>query len=82
LQYVYIFASTIETNKAMNKNKQKNERPTYKPVIIQKLKEKYGVTVQFINASLRGDRTSETSTQICKDYKLMEKEINKTIQNL
>lgn len=66
----------------MNKNKQKTERPTYKPVIIQKLKEKYGVTTQFINASLRGDRQSETSTKICEDYKSMEREINKTIDKL
>lgn len=40
------------------------------------------MTTQFIQASLRGDRTSDTSTKICEDYKLMEKEINKTIENL
>lgn len=66
----------------MDKNKQKKQLASYKPAITQKLREKYGVTIQFVNASLRGDRTSETSTKICKDYKIMEKEINKTIQNL
>lgn len=66
----------------MDKSKQKKQLASYKPAITQKLKEKYGVTIQFINASLRGDRTSETSTKICDDYKLMEKEINKVIEKL
>lgn len=66
----------------MDKNKQKNQLASYKPAITQKLREKYGVTIQFVNASLRGDRTSETSTKICKDYKLMEKEINNAIKDL
>lgn len=66
----------------MSKNKQKKDYASYNPAIIQKLKKKYGMTTQFIQASLRGDRTSDTSTKICEDYKLMEKEINKTIENL
>ncbi len=66
----------------MDKSKQKKQLASYKPAITQKLKEKYGVTIQFINASLRGDRTSETSIKICEDYKLMEKEINKVIEKL
>lgn len=66
----------------MSKNKQKKEYASRNPAIIQRLKEKYGLTTQFINASLRGDRTSETSSEICKDYKLMEEEINKTIKKL
>lgn len=66
----------------MSKNKQKKDYASYNPAIIKKLKEKYGLTTQFIGQSLRGDRTSETSTKICEDYKLMEKEINKTIENL
>ncbi len=66
----------------MDKSKQKKQLASYKPAITQKLKEKYGVTIQFINASLRGDRTSETSIKICDDYKLMEKEINKVIEKL
>lgn len=66
----------------MDKNKQKKDYASYNPAIIKKLKEKYGVTVQFINASLRGDRTSDTSSKISDDYKLMEKEIDKTINKL
>lgn len=66
----------------MNKNKQKAPYKIYNPAIIKKLIEKYGVTRQFIGASLRGDRTSETSTKICEDYKKMEIEVNKTIKDI
>jgi hypothetical protein len=66
----------------MSKNKQKKEYASYNPAIIKKLKEKYGLSTQFIGASLRGDRTSDTSTEICKDYKIMEQEINKSLENL
>lgn len=66
----------------MDKNNKKKVRTSHAPAIIKRLKTKYGVTTQFINASLRGDRTSETSTKICGDYKLMEKEINKAIKDL
>jgi hypothetical protein len=66
----------------MSKNKQKKEYASYNPAIIKKLKEKYGLSTQFIGASLRGDRTSDTSTEICKDYKIMESEINKSLENL
>ncbi len=66
----------------MSKNKQKKEYTTYNPAIIKKLKEKYGLSTQFIGQSLRGDRTSETSVKICEDYKLMEKEINNAIKDL
>ena len=66
----------------MDKSKQKKQLASYKPAITQKLKEKYGLSTQFIGASLRGDRTSDTSTEICKDYKIMESEINKSLENL
>lgn len=66
----------------MDKSKQKKDYASYNPAIIKKLKEKYGLTTQFIMASLRGDRTSDTSTEICKDYKLMEAEITKSLEKL
>lgn len=66
----------------MSKNKQKKEYASYNPSIIKKLKDKYGLTTQFINASLRGDRVSITSTRICEDYKLMKKAIDKAIENV
>ena len=66
----------------MDKSNKKAPYKIYNPAIIKKLVDKYGVTRQFIGASIRGDRTSETSTRICEDYKQMEIEINKTIKEL
>lgn len=55
---------------------------TYNKDIIRRLKKKYGTSPHFIYASLRGDRTSETSIKICEDYKKAEQEINKTLQKI
>ncbi|SNB02383.1 conserved hypothetical protein [Flavobacterium psychrophilum] len=66
----------------MNKNNKKSIYNTYNPSIIKKLKEKYGLTTQFIGQSLRGDRVSDTSLKICEDYKIMQTEINKSLKNL
>lgn len=66
----------------MSKSNKKTIYNSYNPVIIKKLKQKYGLTTQFIGASLRGERNSETSIKICEDYKTMELEINKTLKNL
>ena len=64
----------------MNKGTRKNN--TYNIDIIRRLKEKYGLSGVFIYASLRGVRNSQTSIKICEDYKIMEKEINKTLQKI
>lgn len=66
----------------MSKNKQKKDYNSYNPAIIKKLVEKYRFSTQFIGQSLRGERTSESSLKICEDYKLIEIEINKTIDKL
>ncbi|MCU7539570.1 hypothetical protein [Riemerella anatipestifer] len=54
----------------------------YNKDIIRKLRKKYGTSPHFIYASLRGDRTSETSIKICEDYKKAEVEINKTLAKI
>lgn len=82
MKKVYIFALNIETIKAMSKSKQKKKYGSYNSVVINKLREKYGVTTQFIHQSLRGDRVSETSAKICSDYKIIETEVNKTLKSL
>jgi hypothetical protein len=66
----------------MDKNNKKKTYNQYNPIIIKKLKQKYGLTTQFIGQSLRGDRTSDTSLKICEDYKKMLREINKVITEL
>ena len=66
----------------MSKSNKKKPYSQYNPAIIKQLKQKYGLTSQFIGQSLRGERTSDTSLKICEDYKTMEREINKTLQKL
>lgn len=66
----------------MDKCKKNKPYNIYNKDIIKRLREKYGTSPHFIYASLRGDRTSETSIKICEDYKKMETEINKTLKQL
>lgn len=66
----------------MDKNKEKKEYNSYNPTVIKKLKSKYGLTVQFIHQSLRGERNSDTSIKICEDYKIIEAELIKTLDRL
>ncbi len=66
----------------MSKGRKTKPYAIYNKSIIKRLKEKHGFTSTFIYASLRGDRTSESSNKICKDYKLMEIEVNKTLKKL
>ncbi|WP_395075332.1 hypothetical protein [Flavobacterium sp.] len=54
----------------------------YNTEIIKRLKEKYGVSRRFITMSINSDRTSETSDKIKDDYKKMESEVEKTLNNL
>lgn len=57
----------------MNKSSEKRKNKAYNPIIIDRLKEKYGLSVRFLYQSLRGERNSETSLRIQEDYKKMEK---------
>jgi uncharacterized protein YlxP (DUF503 family) len=66
----------------MSKATKKKQQNQYNPAILKRLKEKYNVTVQFITASIRGDRNSNTSIDICADYKKMENEVNKAIKKI
>lgn len=66
----------------MSKNNKKKPYNQYNPAIIKQLKQKYGLTTQFIGQSLRGERTSDTSQKICDDYKQMERQINKVIKKV
>lgn len=66
----------------MDKSTKSRAYYTYNRDIIKRLREKHGFTARFIYASLRGERTSESSDKIVKDYKVMEQEINKTLKKL
>ena len=54
----------------------------YNSEVIERLKTKYGVSKRYITMSLSGDRTSETSTQIKKDYRVMLKEVKNLLKTL
>jgi len=66
----------------MDKNTKRRAKQTYNPAVIFRLQKKYGLSTTFIGQSLRGERTSETSIKICEDYKQMNIEIKKTLQEL
>lgn len=66
----------------MDKNRKNKSYNIYNKDIIKRLVEKYETTPHFIYASLRGDRVSQTSIQICEDYKKMKKRINEVLQSL
>ena len=63
----------------MNKDNQKKKYNKYITVVINRLKNKYGLSTQFIHQSLRGDRVSETSEKIVADYKLLSAEVEKAL---
>ncbi len=50
--------------------------------VIERLKDKYGVSQRFITMSLNGDRTSETSESIKKDYRVMVREQKRLLKAL
>ncbi len=54
---------------------------TYNAEILKKLKSKYGVSKRFITMSLKGDRVSETSEAIVKDYAVIEKAMTEAINS-
>lgn len=66
----------------MNKDRKRKPYAIYNKAVIAKLKEMHGFSSHFIYASLRGDRTSDSSTKICEDYKKMEQKINQTLDKL
>ncbi len=63
----------------MSKDKQKKNYNKYVSVVVNRLKDKYGLSTQFIHQSLRGDRVSETSEKIVADYKILVKEVEKAL---
>jgi hypothetical protein len=63
----------------MNKDNQKKKYNKYVTVVINRLKDKYGLSTQFIHQSLRGDRVSETSEKIVAEYKLLSAEVEKAL---
>lgn len=63
-------------------DKRTQKKPNYNQDIIKRLKEKFGVSSRFITASLSGDRKSETSDTIKKQYASMSKAVTEFIKTL
>lgn len=53
-------------------DKETKKKNTYNKEILNRIKEKYGISKRFITMSLSGDRSSEMTDKIKKDYKRME----------
>ena len=55
---------------------------TYPEIVIDRLKLKYGVSKRFITMSIKGDRSSETSEQIKKDYSMVMSELTRMLEKI
>jgi hypothetical protein len=53
-------------------DKETKKKNTYNKEILNRIKEKYGISKRYITMSLSGDRKSEMTDKIRKDYKKME----------
>jgi hypothetical protein len=64
----------------MSKTKQNLKRYTYDQAIIEAIVSKYGVTKQYIRTCLNGKNNSITADKIKSDYKMIQKEVDQTLQ--
>ncbi len=55
------------------------KKGSYNSQVVDRLIKKYGVSRRFVTMSLKGDRVSETSESIKKDYKSLEESIDKLL---
>lgn len=75
-----MFVRWIRTTKVMDKPTKK--RKNYNTVVVNRLAEKYRVTRRFVTMSLSGDRESEVSDAIVKDYRMMSKKIDALLKTM
>ncbi|MWB92951.1 hypothetical protein GON26_01125 [Flavobacterium sp. GA093] len=65
----------------MSKSKTNNQN-SYEKTILDALSSKYGLSHYYIRQSINGNVKGVTPDAIKKDYLIMEKEFQKTVQNL
>lgn len=63
-------------------DKETKKKNTYNKEILNRIKEKYGISKRFITMSLSGDRKSEITDAIRKDYKKMENAVTELLKTL
>jgi Ni,Fe-hydrogenase maturation factor len=63
-------------------DKETKKKNIYNTEILNRIKEKYGLSKRFITMSLSGDRTSEMTDTVKKDYKKMENAIQALLKTM
>ncbi|TPG37527.1 hypothetical protein [Flavobacterium pectinovorum] len=63
-------------------DKETKKKNTYNTEILNRIKEKYGLSKRFITMSLSGDRRSEMTDIVRKDYKIMEVAVTALLKTL
>ncbi|WP_316632642.1 hypothetical protein [uncultured Flavobacterium sp.] len=63
-------------------DKETKKKNTYNTEILNRIKEKYGLSKRFITMSLSGDRKSEMTETVRKDYKRMENAVSALLRTL
>lgn len=63
-------------------NKETKKKNIYNTEILNRIKEKYGLSKRFITMSLSGDRKSEMTDIVRKDYKKMETAVAALLKTL
>ncbi|MEO7977736.1 hypothetical protein [Flavobacterium sp.] len=63
-------------------DKETKKKNNYNAEILNRIKEKYGLSKRFITMSLSGDRTSEMTDTVKADYKKMELAVKALLKTL
>lgn len=63
-------------------DKETKKKNNYNTEILTRIKEKYGLSLRFMRMSLSGDRNSEMSDVVRKDYERMHKAVTELLKTL
>lgn len=66
----------------MSEDTKKSQFRKFNPIAIDRLTDKYGVSKRYIRGSLNGERQSEMSQNILRDYSTLITEIHKATQKI
>jgi hypothetical protein len=76
---LYLFSQQEQIELMDKPTKKKN---IYNAEILNRIKEKYGLSKRFITMSLSGDRASEMTDKVKADYKIMQEAITALLKTL
>jgi hypothetical protein len=63
-------------------DKETKKKNIYNTEILNRIKEKYGLSKRFITMSLSGDRRSEMTDKVKSDYRKMEEAVTVLLKSL